>query len=133
MLARSLSGGTCPTDTSAYRRERRPPGRESGSAPATCACFALRVDFSGPTQTRNPQVIDFLPPGFELRARVRADLTGEHGHVHRGRHPRPRSPSPSGPASAFGRYVPPGAVFEVVLQARVLRVRRARAPRRAPT
>ena len=84
------------------------------------ACFKLRVDFSNATQTRNPQVVDFLPPGFAFVAgsvQTTADNTA------------PFTPRAGATYVAFdigtpaqgGRYVLPGAVFEVVIQALVLR------------
>ena len=119
MLARSLSGGTCPTDTSAYRESTDLPDVESAFRAGDLACFALRVDFSDQTQTRNPQVIDFLPPGFELvTGSVQATPANTATYTVGG---TPTSVAFAiGASTAFGRYVPPGAVFEAVLQARVL-------------
>ena len=64
MLPRSQSGGTCSTATSAYDESENLPADETRFRAGDLACFKLRVDFSSATQTRNPQVVDFLPPGF---------------------------------------------------------------------
>ena len=118
MLARSLSGGTCPTDTSAYRESEALPAEETRFRQGDLACFALRVDFSNATQTRNPQVIDFLPPGFVVEGTPRRrPATPHRSRSAVGHSPPSRSPSAAPPT---GRYVQPGAVFEVVLQARAI-------------
>ena len=120
VLARSQSGGTCPTDTSAYRESADLPADETRFRAGDLVCFALRVDFSNATQTRNPQVIDFLPPGFTF---VPGSVQGTPAGT------APYAVRASATAVAFdigtdtpsGRYVAPGAVFEAVLQALVVR------------
>lgn len=120
MLARSQSGGTCPTDTSAYRESADLPADETRFRAGDLVCFALRVDFSNSTQTRNPQVIDFLPSGFVAvsgSARPTPDNTAPFAT----RGALTAVAFDIGTDSPSGRYVAPGAVFEVVLQALVLR------------
>ncbi|HYN67971.1 MAG TPA: hypothetical protein VES93_13860, partial [Ornithinibacter sp.] len=120
MLARSLSGGTCPTDTSAYRESADLPADEIRFRAGDLVCFALRVDFSTSTQTRNPQVIDFLPSGFvAVAGSARATPANTAPFATRGL--LTAVAFNIGTPADTGRYVPPGAVFEVVLQAAVLR------------
>ena len=120
ILPRSESGGTCSTDTSDYGESEDLPADETRFRAGDLACFKLRVDFSSSTQTRNPQVIDFLPPGFTFvvgSVQPTSDNTAPYA-------PRAGATYVAfdiGTAAQGGRYVLPGAVFEVVVQALVLR------------
>ena len=121
MLARSESGGTCPTDTAAYAESTDLPADETRFRAGDLACFALRVDFSNSTQTRNPQVIDFLPPGFTF-VPGSAQPTPENSAPFTLRVPAITAVAfDIGTQTPSGRYVNPGAVFEVVIQALVVR------------
>ena len=120
ILPRSESGGTCSTDTSDYGESEDLPADETRFRAGDLACFKLRVDFSSSTQTRNPQVIDFLPPGFTFvvgSVQPTSDNTAPFA-------PRAGATYVAfdiGTAGQGGRFVLPGAVFEVVVQALVLR------------
>ena len=120
ILPRSESGGTCSTDTDAYDESEDLPADETRFRAGDLACFKLRVDFSRSTQTRNPQVIDFLPPGFTFvvgSVQPTSDNTAPFA-------PRAGATYVAfdiGTAAQGGRFVLPGAVFEVVVQALVLR------------
>jgi uncharacterized repeat protein (TIGR01451 family) len=120
MLPRSESGGTCSTDGTDYDESENLPADETRFRAGDLACFKLRVDFSSSTQTRNPQVVDFLPPGFAFVAGS-VQSTSDNTAPFAPRAGATYVAFDIGTAAQGGRYVLPGAVFEVVIQALVLR------------
>ncbi len=120
VLPRSQSGGTCSTDAADYGAPGDFAPGETAFREGDRACFALRVDFSGATQTRNARAADFLPDGFTV---VAGSLTATSAND------VPYDVASDGPSSVVldlgvdapgGRYVLQGAVLEVVFQAEVV-------------
>ncbi|GIG22363.1 hypothetical protein Cch01nite_30870 [Cellulomonas chitinilytica] len=119
---RSLSGGTCPTSLADYGEPGDPglPAAETSYREGDLACFALRVDFSDETQTRNPVVADFLPPAMEYVDGSAVEADEASGA------PFTVQATPStvifdiGTVVGDARFAAAGAVFAVVLQARVV-------------
>ena len=118
---RSLSGGTCPTDVSVYGEPAAFAPDETLFRKGDRVCYLLTVHFSGLTETRNPQVTDFLPPAMTYVAgprRRRATNAGAPFTVPSTRQ-RPCSSSIGTAGPAGNRFVDPGAVFAAVIQANV--------------
>ena len=116
---RSASSGTCPTDVAEYGEPGDFTADETSLRRGDVVCFALVVRFPARQQTRNPQVTDYLPPGFSYVAgsaqqaddAVDAPFTVSSGSS--------TVRFAIGSQQQGGRYVPAAAVFAAVLQARL--------------
>ena len=116
---RSASSGTCPTSIADYGEPGDFPAAETALGRGDLICFALVARFPARQQTRNPQVTDYLPPGFSYVAgsaqqadeAVDAPFTVASGAT--------TVRFAIGANQNGGRYVPAGAVFATVLQAQL--------------
>jgi len=116
---RSASSGTCPTSIADYGEPGDLPAAETALGRGDRICFALVARFPARQQTRNPQVTDYLPPGFSFLAgsarpadeAVDAPFTVASGAT--------TVRFAIGANQNGGRYVPAGAVFATVLQAQL--------------
>lgn len=119
---RSISGGTCPTDAGVYGEPAAFAPEETLFLKGDRVCYLLTANFSPLTETRNPQVTDFLPPGMTY---VNGSATAAATNADA---PFTVTSSTSAvqfligtPGPAGNRFVDPGAVFAVVIQANVTR------------
>ncbi|MFC6009052.1 hypothetical protein [Angustibacter luteus] len=118
MLARADTTGACPTDVGDYGHPADLPPGSTDFRLGDLVCFALEVAFPGTSETRNPTVADFLPPGFEL---VNGSVRVGDGSTA----PSTFSTTPNSVIWELGappgndRFVDQGAIFRAVLQARV--------------
>ena len=120
ILPRSVTDATCPTDTSGYGHSASLPAAETQFRLGDVICFALRANFPGTTETRNPLVADFLPAGTVYVPGSAVDGTDASQ--------APWTVSTGARSLTFtlgtgptgDKFVPQNAVFEVVFQARVV-------------
>jgi len=126
LLPRRLTdGGDCPTDATLYGEPGSMLPAERQFLPGDLVCFDLRVAFPDDAQTRNATVADFLPTGVDyvLGSAQAADLppgTTPATFTTTSQSTRSVVFAIGAPAGGDPRFTTEGAVFDVVIQARVV-------------